>query len=32
MAALFMIVPVVIVFIFSMRYVTAGAFTGGVKG
>ena len=30
MAALFMIVPVVIVFIFSMRYVTAGAFTGGV--
>lgn len=32
MAALFMIVPVVIVFIFSMRYVTSGAFTGGVKG
>ena len=32
MAALFMIVPVVIVFIFSMRYVTNGAFTGGVKG
>jgi multiple sugar transport system permease protein len=32
MAALFMIVPVVIVFIFSMRYVTRGAFTGGVKG
>ena len=32
MAALFMIVPVVIVFIFSMRYVTKGAFTGGVKG
>ena len=32
MAALFTIVPVVIVFIFSMRYVTSGAFTGGVKG
>jgi multiple sugar transport system permease protein len=32
MAALFMIVPVAIVFIFSMRYVTRGAFTGGVKG
>ena len=32
MAALFMIVPVVIVFIFSMRYVTSGAFTGGIKG
>ena len=32
MAALFMIVPVVIVFMFSMRYVTSGAFTGGVKG
>jgi len=32
MAALFMIVPVVIVFILSMRYVTSGAFTGGVKG
>lgn len=32
MAGLFMIVPVVIVFIFSMRYVTSGAFTGGVKG
>ncbi len=32
MAGLFMIVPVVIVFIFSMRYVTRGAFTGGVKG
>lgn len=31
-AALYMIVPVVIVFIFSMRYVTRGAFTGGVKG
>jgi multiple sugar transport system permease protein len=32
MAGLYMIVPVVIVFIFSMRYVTRGAFTGGVKG
>ena len=32
MAAMFMIVPVVIVFMFSMRYVTSGAFTGGVKG
>ena len=32
MAAMFTIVPVVIVFIFSMRYVTSGAFTGGVKG
>ncbi|MGA3056930.1 MAG: carbohydrate ABC transporter permease [Candidatus Limnocylindrales bacterium] len=32
MAALFMIVPVAIVFVFSMRYVTSGAFTGGVKG
>jgi multiple sugar transport system permease protein len=32
MAALFMIVPVAIVFIVSMRYVTSGAFTGGVKG
>jgi multiple sugar transport system permease protein len=32
MAALFMVVPVVIVFIFSMKYVTSGAFTGGVKG
>jgi multiple sugar transport system permease protein len=32
MAALFMIVPVAIVFILSMRYVTSGAFTGGVKG
>ena len=32
MAALFMIVPVAIVFFFSMRYVTSGAFTGGVKG
>jgi ABC-type maltose transport system permease subunit len=27
-----MIVPVVIVFMFSMKYVTSGAFTGGVKG
>jgi ABC-type sugar transport system, permease component len=32
MAGLFMIVPVVIVFIFAMRYVTSGAFTGGIKG
>jgi multiple sugar transport system permease protein len=32
MAALFMIVPVAIVFVFAMRYVTSGAFTGGVKG
>jgi multiple sugar transport system permease protein len=32
MAALFMVVPVAIVFIVSMRYVTSGAFTGGVKG
>jgi multiple sugar transport system permease protein len=32
MAALFMIVPVAFVFIFAMRYVTNGAFTGGVKG
>jgi multiple sugar transport system permease protein len=32
MAAMFMIVPVVIVFMFSMKYVTSGAFTGGVKG
>jgi multiple sugar transport system permease protein len=32
MAGLIMVIPVVIVFIFSMRYVTRGAFTGGVKG
>jgi multiple sugar transport system permease protein len=32
MAGLIMVIPVVIVFIFSMRYVTSGAFTGGVKG
>jgi multiple sugar transport system permease protein len=32
MAALFMIIPVVIVFMVSMKYVTSGAFTGGVKG
>jgi ABC-type maltose transport system permease subunit len=32
MAALFMVIPVAIVFIISMRYVTSGAFTGGVKG
>lgn len=32
MAGLIMIVPVVIVFILSMRYVTRGAFTGGLKG
>jgi multiple sugar transport system permease protein len=32
MAALFMIVPVAIVFVFAMRYVTRGAFTGGIKG
>jgi len=32
MAGLIMIVPVVIVFILSMRYVTSGAFTGGMKG
>jgi multiple sugar transport system permease protein len=32
MLALIMVVPVVIVFLFSMRYVTSGAFTGGVKG
>jgi multiple sugar transport system permease protein len=32
MAALFMIVPVAIVFVFAMRYVTGGAFTGGIKG
>ena len=32
MAGLVMIVPVVIVFMLSMRYVTRGAFTGGVKG
>lgn len=32
MAGLIMIIPVVIVFIFSMRYVTSGAFTGGTKG
>jgi multiple sugar transport system permease protein len=32
MAALFMIVPVAIVFVFAMRYVTSGAFTGGIKG
>ncbi len=32
MAGLLMIVPVVIVFMFSMRYVTSGVFTGGVKG
>jgi multiple sugar transport system permease protein len=32
MAALFMIVPVVIVFLVSQRYVVGGAFTGSVKG
>jgi len=32
MAGLIMIIPVVIVFVLSMRYVTSGAFTGGVKG
>jgi multiple sugar transport system permease protein len=32
MAGLVMVIPVVIVFLFSMRYVTRGAFTGGVKG
>jgi multiple sugar transport system permease protein len=32
MAGLIMIVPVVLVFILSMRYVTRGAFTGGIKG
>ncbi len=32
MAALIMIVPVVIVFLFSQRYVISGALTGSVKG
>jgi multiple sugar transport system permease protein len=32
MAALVMILPVVIVFLLSQRYVVAGAFTGSVKG
>jgi multiple sugar transport system permease protein len=32
MAGLVMIVPVVIVFLFSQRYVIGGAFTGSVKG
>src|SRR5512142_1285722 len=32
LAGLIMIVPVVIVFLFSQRYVTRGAFTGAVKG
>jgi multiple sugar transport system permease protein len=32
LAGLIMIMPVVIVFLFSQRYVTRGAFTGAVKG
>lgn len=32
LAGLIMILPVVIVFLFSQRYVTRGAFTGSVKG
>jgi multiple sugar transport system permease protein len=32
MAGLIMIVPVVIVFLLSQRYVIGGAFTGSIKG
>jgi multiple sugar transport system permease protein len=32
MAGLIMIVPVVIIFLISQRYVISGAFTGSVKG
>jgi len=32
LAGLIMVLPVVIVFLFSQRYVTRGAFTGAVKG